>query len=144
MIIRKVAIILFHDDESNILIQNRKNYSKVGEEYGFFGGGINEGENAEEALKREMKEELGIEIKEFEDLEFFKKYREIYPEINRDITRNVFLAKIPDIKKLDVKEGSLVIMKFEEAFNLKMVPGDTNLLKEIYKFLKNKNVNKSF
>lgn len=134
LIKREVAIILFYDDKGNILLQDRKNYSKLGEEYGFFGGKIEEGETPEQALKREIKEELNIEIK---DYKFFKKYRAIYPELNRDIIRNVFLAKMPEIKILKAKEGNPIIMKFKDSFNLKMISGDIELLKDIYKFLEN-------
>lgn len=33
--------------------------------FGFFGGGVEEGENAEEALQREIKEELSIKITDY-------------------------------------------------------------------------------
>lgn len=135
MIKRKVAIILFYDNKGNILIQNRKKHSKHGEEYGFFGGKIEGNENPEQALKREIKEELGIEIKEFK---LFKNYHQIIPEINREVNRWVFLAPIPNINKLKSNEGELALMKFTDAFNLKMIPGDVELLKEIHEFLKEK------
>ena len=44
MIKRKVSVILFHDKEGNILLQDRRSTSKHGEEFGFFGGKIEEGE----------------------------------------------------------------------------------------------------
>jgi len=135
MIKRKVAIILFYDDKGDILLQNRRTYSKHGEEYGFFGGKIEENENAEQALKREMKEELGLEIK---DYKLFKNYHQKIPEINREVDRWVFLAPMPNLKKLKVEEGEPALMKFTDSFKLKMIPGDVELLKEIYKNLKDK------
>ena len=62
MIKRNVSIILFYDDYGNILLQDRKDIRKHNEEYGFFGGKIEENETPEEALKREIKEELGIDL----------------------------------------------------------------------------------
>lgn len=132
MIKRKVAIILFYDDKGNILLQNRKTYSKHGEKYGFFGGKIEEDETPEQALKREVKEELNIDIKDFK---LFKHYSQIIPEINRDVERWVHISSIPDLKEIEVNEGELALMKFEDSFDLKMIPGDVKLLKEIYKFL---------
>ena len=134
MIKRKVAIILFHNN-GTILIQDRKDMSKHGEEYGFFGGKIEGNENPEQALKRELKEELNIDIKDFK---LFKHYSQIIPEINRNVERWVYLSSIPDLKKLKVDEGKLALMKFEDSFNLKMIPGDVELLREIHKFLNKK------
>ncbi len=130
---RAVAVILFHDNENNITLQNRKNYSKHGEKYGFFGGKIEEGENPEQAIKREIKEELGIEIKNFK---LFRDYTERIEELNTTLRRVVFLAKMPDIKKIKEGEGKIEIMKFKDSFSLKMIQGDVELLKEIYNKLK--------
>jgi 8-oxo-dGTP diphosphatase len=129
---RKVAIVLFYDDNKNILIQDRRAISKHGEEYGFFGGHIEKDETPEQALKREIKEELGIKIAGYR---LFKHYHHILREMNREVDRFVFLAKMPDTKNLEVNEGKIAVMKFEDSFGLKMVPGDIEILKEIYKIL---------
>ena len=133
MIKRNVSIILFYDDYGNILLQDRKDIRKHNEEYGFFGGKIEENETPEEALKREIKEELGIDLENFK---LFKNYHQIIKEIERNVNRWIFLASMPNIKKLKVKEGKLALMKIEDSFKLKMIPGDVELLKEIYKFIK--------
>lgn len=62
---RTVALIVFYTKEGKILLQERKARSKAGEEWGFFGGGVEKGETFEQALVREAKEELGIELKHF-------------------------------------------------------------------------------
>ena len=49
---REVVIVFFYDKNLNLLVQRRRSHSKVGEKYGFFGGGIEEGESAEQALRR--------------------------------------------------------------------------------------------
>jgi len=136
---KKVSIILFYDDKGNILLQDRKTYSKHGEEYGFFGGHSEEGESKEETLKREIQEELNLNIKDLEDFRFFKQFHIKVPELNIETYRNVFLAKIPKkIEKLKINEGKLALMKFENSFNLKMVLGDVEILKEIYSILNKK------
>lgn len=134
---RKVAIILFYNKNREVLIQIREgSLIKYGEGYGYFGGKIEEDETPEQALKREMREELNINIKEFK---FFKRYVQEFKEFNKIIDKSVFTAKMPDIKSLKVDEGKPFIVKFEDAFKLRMMPGDIEILKDIYEFLKSKN-----
>lgn len=54
---RRVAVIIFYDEKKRILLQDRREISKRGEEWGFFGGGIEKDETPEEALVREIKED---------------------------------------------------------------------------------------
>ncbi|MEK6859335.1 MAG: NUDIX domain-containing protein [Nanoarchaeota archaeon] len=132
---RKVSIIIFYDEKGNILLQDRREISKHGEEYGFFGGGIEENETPDEALKREIKEELGITIKEYE---FFKKDKMIFKTINLEVERFIYIAPMPDLNKLKNGEGNPVVKRLNDCFNLKGVEHDLDILKEIYKHL-NKN-----
>ena len=136
MMKRRVSIVLFYDNKGNILLQDRRERSKIGEEYGFFGGQIEEGETPEEALKREIKEELGIDLEYFE---YFKNLKQIIEEADLDLERTIFIAKMPEVEKLDVKEGKPLIIKFKDSFNLKFVQGDIDLIKEIHEYLKSKN-----
>ncbi len=61
---RMVAIVIFYDKNLNLLVQKRKIHSKVGEVFGFFGGEIEKEETAEQALRRELKEELNYSPKQ--------------------------------------------------------------------------------
>lgn len=127
---RRVSIVLFHDGKENILLQNRKKINKKGSrDYGFFGGEIKETETIEEALLREIKEELGISL---ENLKHFKTNKEIKEELGIELERNMFLAPLPDLEKLNVQEGELFLTTFKNGFNLNMTQGDMELLKEIY------------
>lgn len=132
MIKRRTAFVLFYN-KNKILLQERGDYSKYGEEYAFFGGGIEEGETPEEALIREIKEELGIEIKNFK---LFKKDIIDIKEIGGKIERNFFISSLIDVNNIKVKEGKLALMDFKEGFNLKMIEGDVELIREVYDSLK--------
>ena len=59
---RKFALAIFLDKEGNAVIQDRRNYSKSGETFGLYGGGIEEGETSDQAIVRELKEELDLNI----------------------------------------------------------------------------------
>lgn len=129
---KKVSIVLFYDNHGNILIQDRREMSKWGEEYGFFGGSVEEGESHKQALKRELREELELDKV---DLELFKTYTHDNPILKTKIERAVYLAKgIPT--KIVCHEGKPIKMKFSDTLNLKMFPGYDILLKEIHTFLK--------
>ncbi len=60
--IKRVSCALLVNNQRQLLIQDRKDISKYWEEWSFFGGGIEEGENSYDALLREMKEELNIDV----------------------------------------------------------------------------------
>lgn len=107
MKIRNVAIVIFYDQDLNILVQERGEYSKVGEKYGFFGGQIKEGEEPEEAMERELLEEINFIPK---DLQYWLKYSYIIPEegLYKDwlVNCSVFLAPVTkELENCQVSEG---------------------------------------
>jgi hypothetical protein len=61
MKIRKVALIIFYDDKKRILLQDRRGISRLGEEWGYFGGGFRghrnfvNRKNVEKAFKSYMR-----------------------------------------------------------------------------------------
>jgi len=99
---RSVSLIVFYDEKGRILLQDRTSISKAGEEWGFFGGGIEEGETPREAVIRETKEELSIDL---DDFEFLGEHRHVYPEGN-SLTSYVFISPLKDnMRKFKLMEG---------------------------------------
>ncbi len=143
MKIRKVAVIIFYDENKRILLQDRRNMSKVGEEWGFFGGEIEEGETPEQAVARETKEELGFDLKDF------KYFGEYYYEIKESLKKKfnfdfdgvfckVFIAPLRDnLSKFKLKEGkNMKLFSLKEAEELKMVSdGDIEMVRRLKKIL---------
>jgi 8-oxo-dGTP diphosphatase len=60
---RNVSVLILYDNDSKILLQHRTTDAPTFPDYwAFFGGGIEEGESAKQAVKRESLEELGYEL----------------------------------------------------------------------------------
>ena len=129
---RRVSTIIFYDEKGNILLQDRRRISKWGEEYGFFGGKIEEGETPEKALKREIREELRIELSNYV---LFKHQIRLIPEINMRVDIHLFIAPLPDLRNVSVQEGDLAFMSFDDSFKIKMLSGDADLIKEVQHYL---------
>lgn len=69
--------------------------------FGFWGGGIDEGESLEEGLAREVKEELGLDVKDLKgevsklsSYEFLRSIKEVYIyETNREFEKSIILGE---------------------------------------------------
>lgn len=72
MIIGKGAGVILINDENEVLLQHRGSNALWHPDcWSFFGGQIEKGETPKQAAKREIKEEIGLELI---NLRFFKKY----------------------------------------------------------------------
>lgn len=125
----RCAIIIFHD-KKKILLQDRRLISKHGEEWGFFGGHIEKGETPEQALIREIKEELSYQLKNYK---LFKEFR-LQPYPNVKVHYYVYLAPIPSLSDLKQLEGhDMKLFTIKEAKKLKMVKDDNIVLDNLEK-----------
>lgn len=132
MVERDASTIIFIDEINRILLENRRVNSKFGEEYAFFGGAIEKGETAEEALVREIREELGYSLTGYN---LFRKYYVETPDISG--TEYIHLAKFPGFSLVKSQEGKgMMLYPLELARNLKLLPWHYEALNELEKCIK--------
>ncbi len=133
MYTRKTTAIFLRDKNGRVLLQHRDKYAQRSPNcWGFFGGAIENGETPEQAIRREVKEELGIELN---DLSFFKKF-----EYKRKIELCevfVFIAPLTyplkQLKKQQNEGDGLGLFSFEEIKKLNLKEAKINTLKELFK-----------
>lgn len=124
---KKIAAVIFVNNENEILLYLRDNKPTIPFPHcwDLFGGHIEDGETPEEALVREVKEELNYDLIEYE---FFREYEctegDAYPNI-----KYIYVAKIDKtINELELCEGEkMQFFTREELKNLKFA----NILKEV-------------
>src|SRR3989338_5039560 len=109
------STVVFYNSKGQVLLQDRKEISKWGEEYGLFGGSLQEREGVEEGLLRELQEELEMTPK---NLFLFKQYT-YHNSQGRLVSGNIFTADLPDLSGLKCNEGKMELRTFQNSLNLK-------------------------
>jgi 8-oxo-dGTP diphosphatase len=101
---RQIAMVLLFDRFNRLLIYLRDDKREIPfpNHWDFFGGHLEDGETPEEALAREVKEEIGVDLKRWN---FFKRYvcmeGDAYPNI-----KYLYWAKIDkSAEELTLYEG---------------------------------------
>ena len=122
-----IAQIIFENEKGDLLLylRDKKPGIPFPQHWDLFGGHIEDGETPEQALVREVKEELDIDLKEFR---FFRKYNcfegDAYPNIKYIYTGKIDLP----IGAIKLLEGDYPrFFKKEEFPDLKLA----NILKSI-------------
>jgi mutator protein MutT len=137
---RDVAVVIFYDNRGNIAVQRRGSHSKIGEKYGLWGGKKEDGESPEQAIKRELQEELNFVP---QDLKFWTNFTYVVDieGIYKDwvINHDIFVAPInQQLLKAQVSEGDAVeIMSLEQAIN----EADFRLIKPLLEKFKDEYAN---
>jgi 8-oxo-dGTP diphosphatase len=105
---KQVAMILLFDRANRLLIYLRDNKPDIPFPncWDFFGGHVEEGETPEQAMVREVKEELGVDLEQWS---FFQKYvcteGDVYPNI-----KHLYWAKIDKLsEELTLYEGQQLL-----------------------------------
>lgn len=123
----QIASIILENDKGEILLYLRDNKPTIPfpHHWDLFGGYIEEGETPEEALVREVKEELNYDLVEYR---FFKRYECLEGDVHQNI-KYVYIGKInKPIEELTLSEGEkLQFFSREEIPNVKFA----NVLKKI-------------
>ena len=106
--------------DGKILLGKRKKDRLYPDIWDIFGGHIEPNETKEETLQRELKEELGIKVKDYEYLE---SYQDKEPTFGYDYVHHIYLIHswegTPTNKNEDEHESIRWFLK-DEAKNLKM------------------------
>ncbi|HCE80610.1 MAG TPA: 8-oxo-dGTP diphosphatase MutT [Thermodesulfobacterium commune] len=115
----------FIEKDGKVLVVKRPTDKKRGGFWEFPGGKVEAGESLQEALRRELKEELGIEVRVGEVLE---KIRYIYPDEEIEL----YLLSVAVNRDLDLKESLEVKwVDLQELENLELCPADKVLLSKL-------------
>jgi len=123
----KVATVILENPKGEILIHLRDNKPTIPfpNHWDLFGGRVEKGETPEQAMLREVKEEIGYNLKEYH---FFKKYRVNTGDAHPNI-KYVYIGKInKPLGRITLYEGQkLRFVQKEEIPNIKFA----NVLKDI-------------
>lgn len=134
---KKILVFVSNGKKLLSLLHNGKNPEHGGWFWFTITGSVEEGETIEEAAKREIKEETGLDIREIFDLN----WGSVYNWFDRDHEERNLIAFVehPDNIKLDMRE--VVDYKWvylEEFINLIRWDDDKTLLKVVLKKALNK------
>jgi mutator protein MutT len=106
--------------QGKILLGKRKHDRLYPDIWDIFGGHIEEGETKEETLRRELEEEIGIIVKDFE---FLETYEDKDPTYGIDYVHHIFLIHLwegdPE-NKVPSEHERIAWFSKEETGNLKM------------------------
>jgi 8-oxo-dGTP diphosphatase len=126
--IEVVAAIIKMKDKYLCCQRKKNKLSYLSEKYEFPGGKIEKNETKEEALKREIKEELGLKI----NIEkFFQTIMHSYPDF--DLTMHCYLCTLDEFNIKLNEHISYKLLKPEKLHTIDWVLADieiVNLLKE--------------
>lgn len=126
-----VAAVIINS-KGQVLLAQRPKGKRLAGKWEFAGGKIEEGETPEQALKRELKEELGIEIDQSK-LKNFWFLSHSYPEYDFHLLMPVYLCKDWQGEPQALEHSALCWAKPEELHKLDMIEADAELVEKIVK-----------
>jgi 8-oxo-dGTP diphosphatase len=131
MAVRDVSVFILYTSSGHILLQHRTDDAfRLPGYWAFFGGGIEEGENPTEALKREIREELSYEVQNPKFL-LAQKVR----DGEDDNTKYVFVEQYQD-QPLQLGEGQAMEWFLpDQTHALKMIDHDRFVVEQVRDYL---------
>ena len=134
MAVRDVSVLILYTLTGHILLQHRTDDAlRLPGYWAFFGGGIEQGENPTEALKREIQEELSYLV---QNPKFFLAQKVRDEENDYDNTKYVFVEEYQG-QSLQLGEGQAMGWFLpDETHALKMVDHDRFVVQQVRDYLK--------
>jgi len=131
MAVRDVSLFILYTSSGHILLQHRTDDAfRLPGYWAFFGGGIEQGENPTEALRREIREELSYEV-QGPKVFLAQKVR----DEENDITKYVFVEQYQD-QPLRLGEGQAMgWFSPDETHGLKMIDHDRFVVEQVRDYL---------
>ena len=129
--INVVAAILIVNNKVLAFQRKEGKHAYISKKYEFPGGKINEFETSEQALTRELFEELDITY-EVKKEEFFLNSSFQYPDFKLNIT--TFLIKKDTINYRLKEHLSCAFLNFDDLFCVEWADADIEILKELIKY----------
>ncbi len=124
---KKAVGILFENSEGNILFLLRDDKPTIPypNQWDILGGVVEEGETPEEAIVREMREELELDLKDFELFKVFN-----WPEK----IETIFHKKLNlDVDKINLHEGQKIkYFSQEELLSMDLAFHDNQIINEFF------------
>jgi len=137
---REVSTLLpYYIKDGQVFVYLQKRYSGariLPGHFSFFGGKLEPGENITQALEREIKEELGIALKEYTFLGTYQS------GVTKEVILHVHFLKVDDNfeKEVTVMEGEYgkFFSPKEVADEVLLIDSDKNIIKDLYQLVNNK------
>ena len=128
--IEVVAGVIEHDGKILCMERDQGKYDYVSFKWEFPGGKIEDGETHQQALVRELREELQIEV---EVLDFIKTIEGVYPEYK--VILHCYEVKIVTGEPVLLEHQASRWVAAEEIHNLMWLKSDLDILEDIKKIL---------
>ena len=129
---RDVVTAIILNKNNDILLQKKSLDYKIvsGGPWCFFGGEIEEGESPEKAIKREIKEEIGFNIKEFK---LFKIINYEHKDKCKGKIYNYIVHFNEDLSNISIKEGvGFAFFNYSELDSLNLMDWNLKILKDYF------------
>lgn len=125
MIQRNIAIIILYDSDKKILLQHRdKDAKRLPDYWAFFGGGLENDETPEEAMRREALEELNYVVKKPRLV-----MKQQFKGKRHEGTKYIYVEKCDNKEMLKLQEGqNWGWFTIPKTKNLKIVDHDREVL----------------
>ena len=136
VVIMPCACLIIGDSEGRVLLQKRADDGK----WGYHGGAVEVDEKVEDALRRELKEELGIELKEFEFFGIYsgKPRHHVYPNGDECSCIDIVYRCISYEGEFDFRDGEVTELGWFSELPQNLSESNIEPLSDYFKFIRNK------